>query len=831
MSTVFVCLTTAVSAAPVRGKLTGSAEAWGPASIEAYASRDLTLAPVATARVGPDGTFDLDVDPARATHVQLALWPDTGAPYPWLLHALAVPVPSDGLTLAVPTPPGQRDERQGRTTGGWLWSGALLLALLALVVALDRLLRRRESPLPATTSLPSLSPLWPLLAPSPLWALLATLPAALVVGWAAGMFLEPFDLLEHTYFQEAFSGDSPWAVATAPVVAERAHAPGFAILLWLVKELGGETASGLGPGGWDELLFRVPAMVAHVLGTWLTARLAARLTGSRALTVLAGLATGLAPLALRYSRDATPYSLVMALSIASTGLIALAWHSGDRRTWLAWSATAALGFLTHYFTLFVFAGQALALFILVVVGRRDGVTLARARRALLPLALFGAVLLLWGPELVRAFRMSAEDNQATRAVYPLAPSFFAFVLEHVRVVFGLPTGWEGAAAIPSLALAVGAVRWLRRDRAVALLLLVPLVLIFGLLAVSYGLHVKNFGGRVYFGYRWLAGYVPLFALVLLGLGLPSSTAETPGRLTLAGRAVAAALILGLATSGAAGTFEPQRPAQDRAASRIRLAARSGDGVAVLPAPFYSVGLAFYLHDRDRKYVHQGPSNWSYWGRGPNSLRLYGPIRSYGLPIETLARQPSLERLWVVTLRERLFGHAEFEDAVSDETLAALDVTWQRQRRLTLPFLELSLYTRRQQEPAPTWTTGITIDSTRLYRSLAWLPRGLDPDWFIDVFRGKAPIDLRLPSPPAPQFTVTITPAGAATVAPMPRDSHPGEARLQPPPVTVTAAEDAADGSTRFDVLRPDHAEVELRVTPVARARPFVVTLITQPPVH
>ena len=264
----------------------------------------------------------------------------------------------------------------------------------------------------------------------------------------------------------------------------------------------------------------------------------------------------------------------------------------------------------------------------------------------------------------------------------------------------------------------------------------------------------------------------------------------------------------LATSGALGTFEAQRPAQDRAASRIRLAARSGDGVAVLPAPFYSVGLAFYLNERDRKYVHQGPSNWSYWGRGPASVRLYGPIRSYGLPIETLARHPALQRLWVVTLQERLFDHPEFEDAVSDETLAALDLSWQWQRRLAFPFLLLSLYTRREPEPAPPWATGILIESARLYRSLAWLPRGLDPDWFIDVFRGKAPIDLRLPAPSTPQFSATITPAGAATVTPMPRDTHPGESRLQPPSVSVTAAADSHSPSSSVRRRPPDEGSPE-----------------------
>ena len=54
----------------------------------------------ATAAVAADGAFALDV-PDGVAAVHLCLWPDAGAPYPWLLRALPWPVPSMDLAVTV----------------------------------------------------------------------------------------------------------------------------------------------------------------------------------------------------------------------------------------------------------------------------------------------------------------------------------------------------------------------------------------------------------------------------------------------------------------------------------------------------------------------------------------------------------------------------------------------------------------------------------------------------------------------------------------------------------------------------------------------------------
>lgn len=63
------------------------------------------------------------------------------------------------------------------------------------------------------------------------------------------------------------------------------------------------------------------------------------------------------PLLVWYSTEARAYSLLVLLSAVSLLLLARALTSPTRRTFLLWSATTALALATHYFSVFLIAGE------------------------------------------------------------------------------------------------------------------------------------------------------------------------------------------------------------------------------------------------------------------------------------------------------------------------------------------------------------------------------------------------------------------------------------------------------------------------------------------
>jgi hypothetical protein len=437
---------------------------------------------------------------------------------------------------------------------------------------------------------------------------------------------------------------------------------------------------------------------------------------------------------------------------------------------------------------------------------------------------------VWGPEVVRAFQMSAEDNQVTQAVYPLAPPFLSFVAEHLRVLFAAPSEAPWLAVPIGVGCLWGWLRLARERVALAAIVIVPFLLVGALLATIYWLHVVKFGGRVYFGWRWLMPYVTAVTIPLAWLTPTRTTPVWPR--VLAGGTVLLALALVLVV-GTPSALRRERPAQDVAAERLLGAAENGDAIGVLPAPFYTVGWSYVLHGRSLDYVHPGPSIWDYYGReigdGSGSHRVFGPIRSFGLPLESLATHAAIRRLWVTVFEERLFEQPEFDEAVTRGALAFLDGRYKRLKRLIFPFMELILY---ELPPRSPWTAGaLRIETARLYRSLAWLPDALDPDYLLKTFRGEAPIDLRLPPPGTGTLDLLITglvpgaPEGAVRVLPLPRAEHPGEARLQPPPVAVQSLP-AGPAERRFRLSLPAAGDVELRLerSATAAAWPLVVTL-------
>ena len=709
-----------------------------------------------------------------------------------LLRELPFALPAQGpIVLPIPPPPSHRQERQRIAGPGfWLWSGGALAALALMLLIGRWLLGRRRGG--ADRWLPGPEEAQHRGGPE-LWALTAAIGGLLAYGVFA--LDEAMDLLEYTYFQEAFAGTNPLAVAFSPVVAERAHAPGYAVLLWALT-----AASNA------EWWLRLPALLSAVAGVWMLFRLTADGTGSRPAGLLAAALGGLTPLAMRYGRDVTPYSLVGLLAVVSTWLLYRALTGDRRRDWIAWTAVSVLAFFLHYFTAFLVIGQAACVLWLWLRGGRGPWWTRRLSRALMWFGALGVLPLLWSAQVVRAFVISAQDNLVTHAVYPIAPDFVTYTVNHLRVLVGLPA--EVAWLVwPLLALVVVGYVVLLRERPIfGRLLLVPFLLVIGLLATTYLLHSFAYGGRIYYGWRWLRPYTAAIAVPVAYL----LVRPMPRWGRAAAWALGGAMLLSTAYTGGRSALRRERPAQRAGAHALLDAARDGDAIAVLPAAFYTVGWAYYLHRGEPRFVHAGPSSWEYYPRGDDFVRIYGPIRSFGIPLESLAGHVDVRRLWVCVFREVIFDQPEFDEALPEHVLGALDQRTERLKRWRLPHLDLHLYASEAPNP---WAGGrrVQVDTQRLYRSLRWLPAALDPESLREVVRNARPIRLRLPSP-TPIGPVPIRIAGA------PADAPPASVRLE-------------GGSLQFDsgawtgtivVERSDLFDVTIHRTGAALAWPLTI---------
>ncbi len=246
------------------------------------------------------------------------MWPGPGAAYPILLKELPFAVPPvEPIVIPLPAPPQERAARQGITGPSFLLFAGAALAVLFVIVWIGWRILALPPERPDRWVPP---PITPLEAGPILWGIAAAVGGLLLYGILA--LDESMDLLEYTYFQEAFSGDNPIAVAFSPVVAERAHAPGYAVLLYFMTAVSD-----------SEAWLRVPALLAAVAGVWMLFRLTADGTGSRHAGWLAALLGAMTPLAMRYGRDVTPYSLVGLLAVVSTWLLYRAIGGDRRRAW------------------------------------------------------------------------------------------------------------------------------------------------------------------------------------------------------------------------------------------------------------------------------------------------------------------------------------------------------------------------------------------------------------------------------------------------------------------------------------------------------------------
>jgi hypothetical protein len=512
--------------------------------------------------------------------------------------------------------------------------------------------------------------------------------------------------------------------------------------------------------GKSEIWLRMPAVISSLLAAFVVFRFASRATGRVSVGWLAALLVTLAPLSMRYGRDLTPYSLVGLLSLASTYFFYAALTTGERCHWRRYAITCVAAFFLHYFTLFLFLGHFLALLWIWLRSGRGPYWTERFHQALGWIAAMAVLPALWGSQVIRAFIISEQDNIVTQAVYNPDVGFFPYLAGHLRVMVGLPPEMSWALWPLVLLLVVGYI-WLIKDHPVlGHLLLIPVLLLFGLLVFVYLLHMEAFGGRIYFGWRWLRPYTMCVAIPAAYAMVRPLTPKLRGLVL----ALGLVMLTGVAWAGGRSALTRQRPAQMAAVNQLTSQIRDGDVIAVLPAAFYSPGFGYYLHNKAERYIDSRPIGWEFvTKKSGGRARAFGPLRNFGIPLESLAGHVDMNRLWVALFREEIFGQPEFDPRVAEHVKAHLDQTLVPVKRWRYPRMDLLLY----EVPAfqPFDGKSVRLDLRALHRHLRWLPDALDPYGLYLAMRGEKALRIRIPiRTQGPPISFRITGAGLGAQA-------------------------------------------------------------------
>jgi hypothetical protein len=290
------------------------------------------------------------------------------------------------------------------------------------------------------------------------------------------------------------------------------HPPLVGWVAWLAAQVAGES----------HLALRVVAALAMATTVWLSGRIAAALGGGPYARALAGLATGLAPVALSlgsyYSMNV--FDLLFWALIA--WILVRALSGGPERLWLAFGAVAGLGLLNKISVLYL----GFALVVGLVLARRWDVFRSRLFWAggVLALAIFLPHLLWQHAHGWPTLEFMANARRHKMA--PLSPP--GFVKE--TLLQTAPMAWLWVVGVGALLVARAA----ERTRALGFTFLVVLgVLAFGggkpyYLAAAYSL---AFAAGAVALERWTAGRAhflrPVLAVLMVAVALGVSPLGRP----------------------------------------------------------------------------------------------------------------------------------------------------------------------------------------------------------------------------------------------------------------------------------------------------------------
>lgn len=308
---------------------------------------------------------------------------------------------------------------------------------------------------------------------------------------------------------------------------------------------------------------RMPSVAAAVVAVVATYLIGRRLLGERA-AIIGAVFLAVHGLMLQYAQEVRAYALATALTAVATWLLLRAIERPSVVRWAAYGVVGVLAVYGHFFAAFVIAAHAIVL----------AVTPAWRPRPWLIAATYVAI----GAAAAPLGWWLLNTTVSRGWMDPLGPQTATLVFRWFGAGSGVNDVMLGrllsasAAALATVALIVGGVRWARgaRDRRGWLLLLAWFVMpIVAAVAISVLI-------RPVLAYRYLIIGLPAFALLVGGL-----LATASGTLSRLAVALPFVIVIGIGTMHA--YLSPmQKPAWDEAARMVLADAEPGDGLIVWP---------------------------------------------------------------------------------------------------------------------------------------------------------------------------------------------------------------------------------------------------------
>jgi mannosyltransferase len=286
------------------------------------------------------------------------------------------------------------------------------------------------------------------LSSSLVWGLVAA--ATIVALVLRAVFLGTQSLGYEEVFTRTIVAQPNLSAVWHGVKATESTPPLYYVLTWLWIKLTGSLAAAS---------LRVSSLLAGVATVPVAFLAARRFAGERLALIVAWLCA-VSPILVIYSLYARAYALLVLTCALSLWALGALLERPTARRWLAWALAAIACLWTHYFAVFVLAGEVCVLAIWM------------PRRQRLPLA--GALLALAATTIPLWSLFSAQNGDSERTAYIAAEPLrgrLEGIVRQFAMGTNVPAAWLEGAGVAIVALAVLYALWRTRRRESTLVLL------------------------------------------------------------------------------------------------------------------------------------------------------------------------------------------------------------------------------------------------------------------------------------------------------------------------------------------------------------------------
>jgi len=494
---------------------------------------------------------------------------------------------------------------------------------------------------------------------------------------------ESLEHLEATYLLGGSAAPSLFWSFFSRVGIDQGHQPLYHGILYLWSKI---TGSSLAAG---RLFSALAGLGTLPLLFFFGKRIAGRNEALLAILLLA-----VAPLHVWYSRDLTPYTWMALFSLANYYFLYSAGESGRSRHLAGYLVSGALLFYTHYFGVGIIVAGFCYTAINLFDSRGDPARRNRWIRVAAASALLLVIILAWFPMFAETNRVQQYIHSCERDIKRPATPFEGRAILGLFFGSGSETVWPLFILLPISAAAFYHV--FRTRRRLFLLVFPPLLVCAGMNLVYWKMTHFHNKGLASNEIRHSLDMLPYLHLILaawvvdtfktardgISRSRPQESREGPGhgiirsgpktlltRITSAGVVI---LLLALNGNWLVSLLDAPVKSDIRGAcNHVRNGLRDGDAVAVLPIFFYSHQGIYHLLDgeeADFRGLMAAPA----WHPLPGEGEYFAVLSDFDLPYTDALSSLFFDRLWIIDIRDRLFGAEVFSSRSAEFVLAWLE---------------------------------------------------------------------------------------------------------------------------------------------------------------